>query len=115
MNCDGMTDIAYFTIDGTSLVYWDYFGDECDSDEPGEGQDCYYKDPITATQDGDALTFKETGEEEEISGTITRHGTNGLKVELVITEDGDTFNESQIFDFESAEIKTYSPVCSDNQ
>ena len=116
MNCDGMTNIAYFTIDGTSLVVWDYDGDECDDVE-----DCYGKQTITATQDGDSLTFKQTGpdfgspnEEDEISGTITRHRTNGLKVELLIKEDGQTITESEIWDFESAEINTYSPVCSEN-
>lgn len=100
MGCDGATDIQYVTIDGLKVCRWDYDGDACD-----DGDDCYYKDSFIATKDGDALKI-DFGDNEG-SLVATRHGTNGLKVDF----GGDGY---EIWDYESSEVKTYSPICSND-
>jgi hypothetical protein len=43
---------------------------------------------------------------------ITRSGTNGLKFDHTFSfSDGTTANFSEIYDYESSEIKIYSPIC----
>ena len=102
MDCDGDLDVWYITIDGLTVTHWDYMGDECDDDE-----DCYGKDIWSVTKDGDALNI-DLGDNE---GTvvITRNGTDGLKT--IWSHPTTTEEYGQIWDYESSEIKTFSPVC----
>tara|TARA_B100000809_G_scaffold18108_1_gene16012 strand:- start:85 stop:510 length:426 start_codon:yes stop_codon:yes gene_type:complete len=102
MDCGGDLDVWYITIDGLTFTNWDYEGDECD-----DGADCYNKFILPATKDGDALKI----DLEDNEGTVvfTRNGTNGLKATW--SHPDATTEETQIWDYESSEIKTFSPVC----
>ena len=110
-DCTGLIETAHLTIDDLSVVMWGYEYDDCDS----SAGNCYYKDfSLTFTRDGDALTYLLTTDEGQLSINITRSATNGLKVDLTYPGDGSTkLTESEIWDFEAAEVKTYSPVCQD--
>ena len=101
MDCDGDTDIVYTTIDGLTVTRWDYYGDVCD-----DGDDCYYTEAFPATKDGDALKVDLGNNEGTV--VITRNGTNGLKT--IWSHPDETDDYSQIWDYESSEIKTFSPV-----
>tara|TARA_B110000014_G_C19848467_1_gene439730 strand:- start:84 stop:521 length:438 start_codon:yes stop_codon:yes gene_type:complete len=103
MECDGLTDDIFLTINGLTLTDWDYDGDECD-----DGDECYYKETLpSATKVGDTLKIDISDIQEGFIWNITRNGTNGLKISTKF--DGVEF--SQIWDYESSEIKTYSPIC----
>ena len=79
---------------------WDYDGDDCD-----QGDDCYDAESFSVKKDGDGLSFSE-GPDVKVS--MTRNGTNGLKVSFSM---GGSVVSSEIWDYESSEIKTYSPIC----
>lgn len=102
MECGGRIDVWYVTIDGLTVTNWDYIGDECD-----DGDDCYYKWARSVTKDGDALKF----EDEEGNIVITRNGTDGLKTTWTHPDANGEY--TQIWDYESSEINTYSPICDD--
>ena len=102
MDCGGRLDVWYVTIDGLTVTNWDYMGDECDDDG-----DCFVRDIQFVTKDGDALKI----EDEEGNVVITRNGTDGLKT--IWSHPSTTEEYGQIWDYESSEIKTFSPVCDD--
>ena len=104
MDCDGDLDVWYVTIDGLTVTNWDYIGDECD-----DGDDCYYKWARAVTKDGDALKI----DLEDNEGTVvfTRNGPIGLIATW--SHPDATTEETQIWDYESSEINTYSPICDD--
>jgi major membrane immunogen (membrane-anchored lipoprotein) len=115
-DCTGLIETAHLTIDDLSVVMWGYDYDDCDS----SAGNCYYKDfSLTFTKDGDALTAEftttndEDNDEGQVSINITRSGTNGLKVDYTFSDGSTTMTDSKIWDFEAAEVKTYSPVCED--
>ena len=99
--CEGKLDVQYVTINGLKVSNWDYDGDDCD-----DGDDCYFTESFTATIDGDALSVSNGP---SVTMVMTRNGTNGLKVSF--SYEGAIIN-SEIWDYESSEIKTYSPICS---
>jgi len=98
--CDGELDVIYITIDGLAISNWDYDGDDCDN-----GDDCYFAESFTATIDGDALSVPNGP---TVTMVMARNGTNGLKVSYSYV--GGIIG-SEIWDYESSEIKTYSPIC----
>jgi hypothetical protein len=110
-DCTGLIETTHLTIDDLSVVMWGYEYDDCDS----SANNCYYKDfSFTFTKDGDALTYVLTDDEGQVSINITRSGTNGLKVDFTYSGAGSTtMTDSEIWDFEAAEVKTSSPVCED--
>ena len=97
---DGEFDVQYLTIDNLMVSNWDYDGDDCD-----QGDDCYDAESFSVKKDGDGLSFSE-GPDVKVS--MTRNGTNGLKVSFSM---GGSVVSSEIWDYESSEIKTYSPIC----
>ena len=97
---DGEFDVQYLTIDNLMVSNWDYDGDDCDN-----GDDCYFAESFTATIDGDALSVPNGP---TVTMVMARNGTNGLKVSYSYV--GGIIG-SEIWDYESSEIKTYSPIC----
>ena len=62
MDCDGMEDIWYVTVevqsdDKIKVTDWDYMGDECDG-----SNDCYEKDSFVMTKDGNQYKVTEFGQ-----------------------------------------------------
>jgi|TARA_Y100000741_G_scaffold165501_1_gene125118 hypothetical protein len=103
-DCNGQLDVQYITIDGLKVTKWDYDGDDCDN-----GDDCYSTESFTATIDGDAFRVGEEGRfSTALTMVITRYATNSLKVSF--DYDG-TITGSEIWGYESSDIKTYSPIC----
>ena len=106
MDCEGAEDVWYFTLetlqiegyDKIKLTNWDYMGDECD-----ESGDCYdnYTQTFTAAEDD---TYKIT--DGSMTLTIEKSG-DGIKMTYGLG----SVSEFQIWDKESNDIKTYSPVC----
>ena len=98
-DCDGDEDIQYLTVENSEgnarLTFWDYMGDECDDME-----DCYEKESITLTKKGDNYSWGGS----EISLTKTSTG-------MTISGTEGTDGWTEVWDTESSDIKTYSPVC----
>tara|TARA_Y100000590_G_scaffold207244_1_gene234684 strand:- start:648 stop:1085 length:438 start_codon:yes stop_codon:yes gene_type:complete len=104
MDCEGDTNDIYITIDGLTVINWDYLGDDCD-----DGDDCYERDSYggNGIKDGNVINFKSDIDGEEFNMAISRNGTNGLEIEYSYMGE----KMSEIYDYVSSEIKTYSPIC----
>ena len=106
MECDGDEDEWYMTLesqgaDKLKLTNWDYMGDACDNQS-----DCYETDDMIFNKDGEKYSATEENPEGSSTLTIEKDGDD-IKMTFSIG----SVSEDQIWNKESSDIKTYSPIC----